>query len=242
MSIQKSTCERLFERYNTFSGRPRITDNGVKKTVYASFQRALGPWLPEDRGARILDVACGEGALLSLLREQGYSDLAGCDISPENVALCSELGLDCVRQWDALRLAEMPGLERYHTVFAMDMLEHLPKQAAASFLEAVRGLLLPGGSVIIQTPNMGSLFGCYHRYHDLSHEFGLTERSAHNLLLLAGFAPGRIEIRPVWNATTARGRLREAHVWLLHQLVFAGEGASRPKVATKNLLIRASVP
>jgi len=236
-----STCERLFDRYHTYTQRPTIADPRVRSALFASFGRMLGPWLPKDRGHGILDVACGEGSLLCYLREQGYTNLAGCDLSPENVAICHALGLERVRCWNALRLGEMPGLKRYRSIFAMDMIEHLPKAEAAGFLETLRHLLEPGGSVVLQTPNMGSLYGCYHRHYDLSHEFGLTERSAHALFLVAGFAPDRIEIRPAWNATTALGRLREVYLRAVHRLLFLGEGAGRPLIPTKNLLIRGSV-
>ncbi len=241
LPYERSTTERLLESYNSYMRRPTVLDRGHRRTIFNSLRRVLKNWLPASPSTAILDLACGEGALLCFLREMGYSNLSGFDISPENTAICHELGLDFVRRADALRLAEMPSLGRYGTIFAMDMLEHLPKQAAASFLERVRGLLGPGGCLILQTPNMGSIAGCLHRYSDLSHEFGLSEKSAMDLLLLAGFPPDRIEIRPAWGATTVLGRLREAYLWLLHQVLWASEGGARPRIPTQNLLIRAWV-
>lgn len=86
---------------------------------------------------------------------------------------------------------------------------------------------------------MGSIAGLYNRYYDLSHEFGLTEKTAVDLLLVAGFEPQHLEIRPAWNATTPLGYAREAYLRLLHRLVFLTEGNGRPRIPTKNLLIRA---
>lgn len=237
-----TTTERLLRNYNTYSRRATVAEQGVRTVIFNSLRRTLGPWLPQDRNSAILDVACGEGALLSFLCRAGYSNLSGFDISPENVAICHQLGLTFVRELDALRLGEMGDTQGYDTIFALDILEHLPKERAAGFLEHLWRLLLPGGSLIVQTPNMGSLGGAWLRYGDLSHHFGLTETSAVSLMMIAGFTPERIEVRPAWNATTALGRLREGYLWLLHHAVWLAEGTGRPKVPTKNLLIRGSVP
>lgn len=236
---QKNTTERLLEKYNTYVQRPTIEDSHSKKMIFQYFQRILGPWLPMDRSAIILDVGCGEGALMAFLKEKGYKNLSGFDISPENVAICHRLGFSSVQQFDVLHLKKYSSVECFDVIFAVDILEHLPKQAAAEFLEQIREKLKLGGYVIIQTPNMGSVLSCLYRYGDLSHEFGLTEQSALNLLTIAGFATDKIEIRPSWNASTLLGYIREAYLRLLHQLIFLADGAGRPKIPTKNLLIRA---
>ncbi len=237
----QTTTERLLERYHSYTRRPTIADPVVRACLFKSLRRSLGCWLPADRSSPILDIACGEGSLLCFLRESGYTNLAGFDLSPENVTICHDLGLGFVRQADALCLSGDPGLGRYATIFAMDMLEHLPKQRAASFLEGVRNLLLPGGRVIVQTLNMGSHLGWFHRYCDVTHEFGLSEPSALSLFAAAGFHPEKIELRPAWNATTLAGHLREAYLRLLHQMIWVAEGTHRPRIPTRDLLIRAEV-
>lgn len=208
---QEGTVERLYARYNTYSRRTTVQDARTRKVIFRAFERTLGPWLPVDCVTPILDIGCGEGALLTFLRERGYINLSGFDLSPENVAICHALGLDFVEQWDALRLAERYPPGSFGVIFVMDVLEHLPKQRAVDFLEQVRQCLKPGGTVIIQTPNMGSILGLYRRYNDLSHEFGLTEKSARDLLMVAGFRNENIEIQPVWNATTLLGYMREIY-------------------------------
>lgn len=159
----ENTIERLYTQYNTYTRRPTVRDERTRRLVFRAFAHTLGPWLPADRTTPILDVGCGEGALLAFLQARGYTNLAGLDLSPENVAICHQLGLDFVEQWDALRLAERYPPGSFGVIFVMDVLEHLPKQRAADFLEQVRRCLQPGGAVIIQTPNMGSVFGVYHR-------------------------------------------------------------------------------
>ena len=233
------TRDKIIESYHSYMRRPSVNDSAVRKVLFKSYRRILGPWLPADLSAHILDIGCGEGALLAFLQEQGYLNLSGFDLSPENVGCCHEVGLCFVRQFDALRLAEFSGPVLYDVIFCMDILEHLPKHEVLRFLLNINERLKSSGYVIFQTPNMANILGMYHRYSDLTHEFCLTEKSAMDLLLASGFEKEQIEIRPAWNATTSLGCLREIYLRLIHWLVFISEGAGRPRIQTKNLLIRA---
>ncbi len=214
----------------------------MKKLAFRSLRRILGLYLPKDRSANILDIACGEGSLLIFLKENGFTNLSGFDLSPENVGICHHLGLDEVQQFDALRLTEYQGPEQYDCIFAMDILEHLPKQAALGFLEQVRQRLAPGGRAVFQTPNMGCIFGLLPRYCDITHEFALTETSAGDLFLAAGFERTDVEIRPAWSAASTLGRMREVYLRVLHTLFYLAQNSSRPRIPTMNLLICASRP
>jgi 2-polyprenyl-3-methyl-5-hydroxy-6-metoxy-1,4-benzoquinol methylase len=238
--FMRETRDQIIERYHTYTRRPVLTDASIRKVLFKSYRRILGPWLPEDRCAHILDIGCGEGALLAFLQEQGYLNLSGFDLSPENVGCCHEVGLRFVRQFDALRLTEFSGPVSYDVIFCMDVLEHIPKPQVLQFLLNVNERLKSGGGyVIFQTPNMGNILGMYHRYSDLTHEFCLTEKSAVDLLLASGFQREQIAVRPSWNATTVFGYLREVYLQGIHWLVFITEGHGRPRIPTKNLLIRA---
>jgi 2-polyprenyl-3-methyl-5-hydroxy-6-metoxy-1,4-benzoquinol methylase len=220
--------------------RPDIQDPEARRIAFGALSRTLGPWLPPDRAAGILDAGCGEGALLAFLTESGYSNLSGFDLSKENVECCGRSGFTFVREFDALRIADYPGPETYDVIFALDLLEHLPKESTAAFLQGAFKRLRPGGgALILQTPNMGSLLGWYCFFNDLTHQFGVTENSAADLLAVAGFARNAVEVRPAWYATSRLGRMREFYAALCHRLLFLAEGAGRPRIAAKNLLIRA---
>jgi 2-polyprenyl-3-methyl-5-hydroxy-6-metoxy-1,4-benzoquinol methylase len=239
MPDRTSTAERLLQRYHTLSRRSSIQDPATRQVVFRAFDRALGDWLTVDPGSAILDIGCGEGALLAFLRDRGYPDLHGFDLSPENVDICHKAGFGFVNVFDALRLdLYEPGLS-FDLILAFDILEHLPKQGASGFLSQVHARLRVGGRLILQTPNMGSVLGTFIRHNDLSHEFGVTEKTVVDLLGLAGFRASAIQVKPAWSATTALGRMRELWLRLLHLLVFAVEGSGRPRIPTKNLLVRA---
>ena len=234
----RTTREILLERYHTLTRRADGVDPLTRKVMFKSFARVLGPWLPRKKSSSILDIGCGEGVFLAFLRDLGYEDLSGFDLCPENVQICHRRGLGFVRQHDALRLDEFQGAAEYDAVYCFDLLEHVPKEQAVRFLRNVYLRIANGGCAVFQTPNMGSILALFHRYHDLTHEYGLTESSAVTLLMTAGFRVDCIEVRPSWNATTCLGYLRELYLRLLHTLVWLAEGRSRPRIPTKNLLIR----
>ena len=233
-----NTRDRMLEKYNTYRRRPTIADPETRKMKYKSYQRTLGPWLPVSKEKAILDIACGEGALLSFLKELGYHNLSGFDYSPENVQICHHLGLDFVQQHDALKIDEIYPAESFDMVFIIAFLEHIPKERAVDFLEQVAQKIKPDGEIVLQTPNLGSILGLYPFYNDLTHEFGITEKSAVDLMLMAGFKLENIEIKPVWTAITPQGYVREVYWKLLHSLIYLGAGSSRPKIPTPNILFR----
>lgn len=235
----ESTRETLLQSYHTLTRRNAGLDPHSRRVMFKSFARILGSWLPESRNLSILDIGCGEGVLLAFLRDRGYTNLSGFDLSPENVEICRQRGLTFVQLNDALRLEDFPGAAEYEVIFCFDVLEHLAKEDALSFLRQVYARIAKGGHVVLQTPNMGSIAGLFHRYHDLTHEFGVTESSAVTLLMTAGFQEDCIEVRPSWNATTLLGYLRELYLRALHLVFWLAEGSTRPRIPTKNLLIRA---
>ena len=62
---------------------------GCVAVVYRSDIR---PALPGPEAGPVLDIGCGQGALVRLLLNDGY-DAAGVDISPEQVAIAHAVGL-----------------------------------------------------------------------------------------------------------------------------------------------------
>ena len=219
----KNTSSRLLEKYNSYRRRQTAEYPASRAVMFKSLRRTLGPWLPDANDSAILDIACGEGTLLLFLREAGYTNLFGFDFSPENVQIAHRLDLDFIELQDAFHIRDLYSPQTFDTIFLMDFLEHVPKEMAAPFLEDVTSKLKPGGIIILQTPNMGSIHGVYFRYNDLSHEFGFTESTIVDLLLMVGFDISCIEVKPSWNATTVLGRLREIYLRLLHFFVYLSE-------------------
>jgi SAM-dependent methyltransferase len=116
----------------------------------------------------ILDIACGRGEWLELLREEGLK-ATGVDINQVVVAQCSERGL-AVTEADFLDyLRTLPG-SNLGAVTGFHIVEHLPFHALIELLDETMRVLKPGGLAIFETPNPDNiLVGASTFYLDFTH-------------------------------------------------------------------------
>jgi 2-polyprenyl-3-methyl-5-hydroxy-6-metoxy-1,4-benzoquinol methylase len=195
MSLRGERVERLGEERRSL--RERAYDDYFS-TVFATlhtlddveYARAVPrvrklylPFLPDDRSRLVLDCGAGVGALVHALKELGYN-AKGIDISPAQVALARKRGIDVIEGEATSYLRSHP--ESCGAVIAADMLEHLTKDEALEFLDAVQGALVPGGRVVVRTANANSPFATRLRYKDVTHETAYTEETLASLFHLAG--------------------------------------------------------
>lgn len=145
----------------------------------------LRDWLPVRKDAAIADLACGAGRLLYWLTRQGYTNLSGVDISPDQVASARQV-VPTVDQADLLEwLTKKKG--QFDLLIGLDILEHFTRDEALRFLDLCFEALKPNGRLILQTPNADSPFGLQHRYNDITHEWAYNVNQVTRLLRRAGF-------------------------------------------------------
>lgn len=100
-------------------------------------------------GARVLDVGCGEGALLELLSREKQVDGRGLEISPEGVAACLARGLAVV-QGDADRdLDHFPSQAFDYAVLSQTL------QATRNPRHVLGELLRIADRAVVSFPNFG---------------------------------------------------------------------------------------
>ncbi len=112
---------------------------------------AAGP-LPAN--AAVLDVGCGDGFHLELLREFGPSgwQLEGVDLDPRAADAAEARGLVVHR--GSIEELDLPA-EHYDFAILVQTVEHVADPA--SLLAAIRRVLRPGGRLLVVTDNTGSL-------------------------------------------------------------------------------------
>ncbi len=205
----------------------------------------LRDWLPQDRGARILEIACGRGWLLHFFKQRGYTDLTGIDISSEQVRLSRAI-TDNVHEADALGFLgdQLQQGHQYDLVVGFDIIEHLHKDEALQFLRRCRRLLAPGGRLILKTPNAESPWGLTYRYGDMTHEICFNPTLLTKVLTLSGFSD--IEARENGPVVLGARSLTRYVVWRsiraglsLWNIAETGEPGSG--VYTRNFLITGTV-
>jgi SAM-dependent methyltransferase len=230
--------DRLYESYA--SQHSGAGSAGATQVIY---RRDIRPLLPPPSAGPIVDIGCGSGQLVRCLLADGYN-AAGIDVSPEQVALAREAGVDQVRHGDYRELLEeRPG--ELGAVTATDLLEHLTKEEVLATFDAVAAALRPGGRFVARVPNAVSPFGGHIRYGDFTHETWYTARSIHQLAAAAGLGP--VEVigcpPPVHGAVSMiRATLWKSVSGLLKLVLAVETGVVRGHIVTQNLTFAAVRP
>jgi SAM-dependent methyltransferase len=179
---------RLYERYlsvtqhTPFSG---CLDTGPSREFH--LKHFIAAYVPKNLNASILDLGCGHGTLLNFMRQAGYTQLEGIDMSQEQISLARELGTLGVRKGNLLsELTEMSDNSR-QVIVTFDVIEHFSKSELIHFADEIHRVLAPAGSWLIHTVNAASPLSGRLRYGDLTHELAFTSDSITQLLLSSGF-------------------------------------------------------
>jgi SAM-dependent methyltransferase len=133
----------------------------------------------------VLDVGCGRGELLALLRDAGV-DASGVDGDADMVAFARGEGLD-VAQADLLVHLESLDDAGLGAVFAGQVVEHLPPPVLVRFLELAHAKLRDDGVLIAETINPLSPIAMRNYWSDLTHAQPLVPETLAQLVRHAGF-------------------------------------------------------
>lgn len=151
-------------------------------------------WLAPHGRMRLLDVGCGSGVFLERMHQQGW-DVTGLDVSEKMVRrIREELGLRALA--GTLPHAELAP-EGYDVVTLWQTLEHVHRPLET--LGQVRGLLVPGGRLIVSVPNAASApaawFGPAWNGLELPrHLVHFSPATLREMLGRAGFEPGPVRM------------------------------------------------
>ena len=182
--------------------------------------------------APVLDVGCGRGEFLTLLREAGIAAM-GVDSNPDMVDICRSEDL-VVERDDALAYLERLQDASLGGAFAAQVLEHLAPGPLFRLLELVCAKLRPGGVFVAETMNPLSLVALKNYFADLTHAQPLVPETLVMLARQAGFRstelrflnppPDEDRLRPVAlpaEPTFDEARLAlDANVARLNEVVF----------------------
>ncbi len=112
--------------------------------LYAKYADTLRPARP---GARVLDVGCGVGQVVTRLAEAGF-EAHGVDVSAPNIERAGKVSEHC-RLYDGRRLP-FPD-QHFASAGALNVLEHVDEPEA--FIAELVRVVDVGGRVVLSSPN-----------------------------------------------------------------------------------------
>jgi len=122
----------------------------------------------EETEGEAVDVGCGRGEWLELLREQGLRGL-GVDTNHVVIKQCRERGLD-IAENDAVSYLRSVSNGSLGAVTGFHIVEHLPFDILIRLLDETVRTLKTGGIAIFETPNpQNVLVGSNNFYFDPTH-------------------------------------------------------------------------
>lgn len=143
---------------------PKVSQASERKLSLAAARRAaVVETLHEVEAARVLDLGCGEGALLrDLLKDRAFSDVVGIDVSARALQLAArKLRVDRLPERVKARLTLRQGaltytdarLAGYDAAVLMEVIEHVDPHRLPALEHAVFGAARPR-AVVVTTPNV----------------------------------------------------------------------------------------
>lgn len=195
-----------------------ISAGWEQQRVIAFVERAVG------KGGRLLDVGCGYGRNLRILRGRGI-DAVGVEVNPAIVTAVAAAGLPCETVKEFQR-----STAKFDVLLMSHIIEHFPPHELLGFMDGYLDRLNVGGHLVVATPLMSNNF-----YDDFDHvrpyqPLGLLMVFGKSAAQVQYYARNRLELCDVWfrrgpwrlnysRLRFAKGRQR--HVMQLLDLVCA---------------------
>jgi SAM-dependent methyltransferase len=182
---------------NRLQSHKYVTFENVFRGDPESIRARQEEYLPLFRGrSEVLDIGCGRGEFLQLLKEHGIS-ARGVDSNHAMVVHCAEKGLD-VGESDALSYLRNLPADALGGLMAAQVVEHLPPDYLLGVLHEAFRVLRPGSPMVLETINVSSWSAFFNSYvRDLTHARPIHPDTLRFFVLATGFLDAEIRLSAV---------------------------------------------
>lgn len=187
----KEEENRFDALYVEFEDKFRGTRADIKQRmeVYLPYLSKL-PF--EKNKIEVLDVGCGRGEWLELLKENNYH-AKGIDLNAIMVSLSKGFGLD-TKKIDVIEHLKSLEDESLSMITGFHIIEHLPFNILMSMYKESYRVLKKGGMIVFETPNPENLLvSAHYFYTDPTHINPLVPATTQFLVEYCGFEDTEIK-------------------------------------------------
>jgi 2-polyprenyl-3-methyl-5-hydroxy-6-metoxy-1,4-benzoquinol methylase len=172
--------------------------------------RQIEAILPGGRNRNALELGCGPGYFTRMLRDRHWKPTS-VDVEPRHLEHATEAA-ETTLLGDAIAVIESLREGAFGLVLALEIIEHMPREAGEQLLAHAFRVLEPGGLLVLSTPNRWSLEGLNGYYieellrrrerwqaWDPTHQYIYSSREMLALVRRSGFSIDAV--RGYWYAT-----------------------------------------
>lgn len=236
---------KVIDEFHNYSDKRNI-DKALHEKLYAEYKmpRYLVKVLPENKNIKILDIGCGSGLNLKVLKEAGFNNLLGIDIDDDTISFCKAKNLP-VEKIDFINFIEK-NRDKFDLIIMSHVLEHFEKNKIIETLKIIKEKLLSEkGEILIMVPNAQSNTGAYWAYEDFTHHTLFTAGSLYYVLRAAGFT--KIEFLDPDGLDSSVGfkrlirylllKLYKRNIWFWNKVTNSGFHITSPQIFTYELKV-----
>jgi len=183
--------------YFLFEERFRGSRKDIKQR-----QLAFLPYF--EKCSSVLDIGCGRGEFLEILKDHGIGGF-GVDSDPDMVAYCRSRQLD-VDQSDAIMYLEKLEDKSLDGIFIDQVVEHMEPDYLIRLLALCQNKLKFGYYIVVETVNPLSFVSFVNFYIDMTHKRPVHPETLQFLISAAGF---RESEKRFFSPVSGEGRLKK---------------------------------
>ena len=202
------------------------------------------PLLPSNKNLKILDIGCGTGSLIAALKESGYANCIGIDLSKEQIEVAHKNGIEEAQLGDLVPFLKN-NKESFDVILGMDIIEHFTKDELCEVLNNIKFALKANGQVLFRTPNADAFLSGIYCKGDFTHETLLNYNSAEQLFMALGYQDIKIESAKIKTKPFIKELIRKVFWWAytcrMKFMLFASGRSSKKVIFTPNLIIQATI-
>jgi len=173
-----ATTEKEQTNYFLFEERFRGSRDAITQR-----QLAFLPYF--EKCSRVLDIGCGRGEFLEILKDHAIGSI-GVDSDPDMVAYCRSRQLE-VEQSDAIAYLETLEDKSLDGIFIDQVVEHLEPEYLVQLLALCNQKLKFGYYLVVETVNPLSFVSFVNFYIDLTHKRPVHPETLQYLFSASGF-------------------------------------------------------